>query len=206
MKADLHVLAEVHQVIAAHHPMPDLEGGYLQWEELGQTDENIAPYPYYHDGKLQPGKHGEVNVVTWWLVKNQGVTLLGPVPLDLELEASGDDLSPYTLSNLNTYWAAFLKQPLRMSWFLFEDGIQWIVLGVLRQYYTLREQKIISKLAAGKDALNYLAPKWHRIVREAINIRQRSGISLYKSRIGRATEAIRFLRFIITDCNTKYNT
>jgi hypothetical protein len=79
------------------------------------------------------------------------------------------------------------------------------VLGVLRQYYTLREQQIISKVAAGVDALENLSPKWHRIVKEAVNIRQRVGSSLYQNRVSRAIAAGRFLHFIITDCNSRYN-
>jgi hypothetical protein len=202
---DLNNLAEIHQFVAAEYPWPALEGCYLQWEELGQAEENIATYPYYHEGQLRSDGHGGVNAVTWWIIKNRGVVLLGPNPQEMPFEVSGDSLISYTLSNLNTYWAAFLTQPRRMSWLLSNDGIQWIVLGVLRQYYTLREQQIISKVAAGVDALENLSPKWHRIVKEAVNIRQRVGSSLYQNRVSRAIAAGRFLHFIITDCNSRYN-
>jgi len=204
--SDLNSLTEIHQIVLAEYPRPTLEGGYLQWEDIGRTEEGIATYPYYHEGQLRPDGYGGVNAITWWLIKNRSVVLFGPNPQEMAFEVSGDRLISYTLSNLNTYWAAFLRQPRRMSWLLFGDGIQWVVLGVLRQYYTLREQQIISKVAAGVDALDNLPLKWHRIVKEAVNIRQRVDSSLYQNRVGRAIDASRFLRFIIADCNSRYKT
>jgi hypothetical protein len=204
--SDLSDLAEIHHGVMIKYPRPVLDGGYLQWEDIGQTEENIATHPYYHDGHLQSGRSGEINAVMWWLIRNRGVVLLGPDPQELDFEVSGERLRSYTLSNLNEYWVAFVTQPRRISWLLLDDGIQWAVLGVLRQYYTLREQQVVSKVAAGVDALDNLPPKWHRIVQEALNIRQRSGSSLYQNRVGRAIEAGRFLRFIITDCSSRYST
>lgn len=202
--SDLSSLAEIHHVVMTKYPRPVLDGGYLQWKDIGQTEENIGAHPYYHDGQLQSDGCGEVNAVTWWLIKNQGVVLLGPNPRELEFEVGGERLSSYTLSNLNEYWVAFITQPRRIAWLLYEYGIQWSVLGVLRQYYTLREQQVISKVAAGAYALENLPSKWHRIVREATNIRQRAGPSLYKNRVARAVETGRFLRFVIRDCNSRY--
>lgn len=205
-QSDLKSLTEIHQIVVAEYPRPALEGCYLQWQELGLAEEDIATYPYYYEGQLRSNGYGEVNAITWWLIKNQGIVLLGPNPQEMAFEVSGDRLISYTLPNLNTYWAAFLTQPRRISWLLFDGGIQWVILGVLRQYYTLREQQIISKVAAGLDALDNLPPNWHRIVMEAVNIRQRVGSSLYQNRVGRAIDAGRFLRFIITDCNRRYKT
>ncbi|WP_277674552.1 aminoglycoside adenylyltransferase domain-containing protein, partial [Piscibacillus halophilus] len=43
---------------------------------------------------------------------------------------------------------------------------------LLRQYYTLMEKDIISKLEAGYYGLEILPTKWHPIIQEAINIRK----------------------------------
>ncbi|WP_277674507.1 aminoglycoside adenylyltransferase domain-containing protein, partial [Piscibacillus halophilus] len=50
--------------------------------------------------------------------------------------------------------------------------VEWTVLGLLRQYYTLMEKDIISKLEAGYYGLEILPTKWHPIIQEAINIRK----------------------------------
>lgn len=79
-----------------------------------------------------------------------------------------------------------------------------IALGVLRQYYTFSEGDITSKTAAGEYGLRHLPARWHKIIREALNIRNEVNGSLYRSRIIRALEALQFLRFVIHCCNTKF--
>lgn len=73
--------------------------------------------------------------------------------------------------NLNTYWVRFTSHPRRMTWLLDDYGVQWAVLGVLRQFYTFRERAIISKTAAGMYGLAHTPQQWHQLIQEAINIR-----------------------------------
>lgn len=77
----------------------------------------------------------------------------------------------------------------------------WAAPGVLRKFYTFRENGIISKTAAGEYALGCLPPRWHRIIREALNLREEITSSLYKSRIERALETVRLLEVVIRECN-----
>jgi hypothetical protein len=49
---------------------------------------------------------------------------------------------------MNTYWARFTTDPRYIAWLLADYGIQWTVLGVLRQFYTFREHAITSKVGA----------------------------------------------------------
>ena len=75
--SDIEHLSEIHQSVEKTYPGSPLEGSYLQWSDLGQTRDAIEPYPHYHDGVLNPSEHNEVNVVTWWLLKNRGLALVG---------------------------------------------------------------------------------------------------------------------------------
>jgi hypothetical protein len=84
-----------------------------------------------------------------------------------------------------------------MSWLLTDFGIQWAVLGVLRQYYTFREGDITSKTGAGEYALTHLPARWHRLIREAIHIREHTGACSYGFQIFRAVEAWAFLKYVI---------
>jgi len=45
---------------------------------------------------------------------------------------------------------------------------------MLRQYYTLREKKITSKVDAGRYALEHLPQEWHPLIQEAVRIREES--------------------------------
>lgn len=198
---DVARLAVIHQTLAAKYLRPPLQGSYLKKSDLGQFENSIEPQPYYSDGTLHPLGHHDINAVTWWLLKNRGVTLFGTEAQALEFSVDWDKLLSDMMQNLNTYWVRYTREPSRMMWLLSDYGVQWAVLGVLRQYYTFREQDITSKIGAGEYALKHLPERWHTIVQEALNIRTQTDTVFYSSRLTRAVEAFRFLRFIIRECN-----
>ena len=83
-------------------------------------------------------------------------------------------------------------------------GIQWTVLGVLRQFYTFRESAITTKLKAGEYALAHLPLDWRRLIQEALRIRRGGKPSFYRCRLSRALEARKFLLYIIQTCNSEF--
>jgi hypothetical protein len=201
---DVQRLAAVHQRLAKQYPRPELQGSYLLASDLGKDEDAIAPHPSYSDGKLDPNGHHDTNEITWWLLKNRGLAPFGAEPASLEYTVDWDKLIANMRHNLNSYWKQFTTNPMRMSWLLADFGIQWTVLGVLRQFYTFKERDITSKSGAGEYALQHLPERWHRIIQEALNIRNEISGSLYRSRLTRAREALRFLNFIIDLCNTSF--
>ena len=84
-----------------------------------------------------------------------------------------------------------------MAWLVTDSGIQWTVLGVLRQWYT---HDIASKTEAGAHALTHLPHRWHRLIEEALRIREQTTGALYSSRIGWAIDAVRFVDYVIQIC------
>jgi hypothetical protein len=146
----------------------------------------------------------DLNGVDWWVLKNRGLTLRGPQTQSLEFQVDWQILLTNMKHNLNNYWAAYTYKPNRVAWLFTDYGIQWVVLGVLRQYYTFKEQDITSKIGAGEYALAYLPPKWHRLIQEAINIREQPHTTLYKFRVDRAIEAYRFLRYLLHSVNNLF--
>lgn len=195
-------LKEIHRAIQTNYPRWPLQGIYLQSKHLALS-ENVTPsYLNYHDSQLRSSTKLSLNEVDWWLLKNRGITLKGPEANSLDFQVDWKILVAKMKYNLNTYWASFTSKPNRMAWLFTDYGIQWSVLGVLRQYYTFKENNITSKTGAGEYALTHLPPKWHRLIQEAINLREQSKNSLYKSKAGRAFEALRFLKYIIRLCNS----
>jgi hypothetical protein len=194
---DVEHLRNVHATVAREHPRWEMSGSYLMWEDLGRSEEAIPLGPCYHDSVLNPAGHHDLSFVTWWVLKNRGIALVGPQLQDLDFAVDWERLLTGMHKNLNTYWKNFTCQPKRMAWLLTDFGIQWTVLGVLRQYYTFRENDITSKTGAGEYALEHLPARWHRIIREAIHIREYTGTSSYRSRLFRATEAWLFLNYVI---------
>ena len=80
-------------------------------------------------------------------------------------------------------------------------GVQWTVLGVLRQYYTFRENSITTKEKAGEYALEHLSSRWRALISEALNIRTGQDERFYRSRIKRTLDDRIFLKAVIRICN-----
>ena len=203
---DIETLRMLHKTLATSYPRWALEGSYLQWHELGLQEENVTPAPIHHDGTLDGNGVFDVNSVTWWVLKHHGIALLGPQPQELDYAVDWQLLIAAMHENLNSYWASYTRNPKRIAWLLSDFGIEWTVLGVLRQYYSFVAHAITSKTGAGEYALAHLPAKWHRLIQEAIQIRNLpSGTpykSLYESRVTRAADAYNFLRYIIGHCNS----
>lgn len=198
---DIVALQNIHQTLARRYPKPPWEGSYLQWHDLGGFEDTIPPHPHIHDGIVHPSGYHDINAVTWWILKHRGLAIVGPPPMQLDLKVDWDRLAADMHHNLHSYWARFTTDPRRIAWLLDDYGIQWTVLGVLRQFYSFRERAIISKIEAGRYALMHVDPRWHPLIHEAINLRNGGHASLYRSRVVRAIKARAFLQLIITRCD-----
>jgi hypothetical protein len=170
-----------------------LEITYLLAEDLGK--ESHPPRPNYHDNKLGMGNF-EANDVTWWILKHKAIVVYGEA---LDFPVDWERLILRMRENTNTYWRSFTTNPYRILWLFSDYGIQWVVLGTLRQYYSFCEGDITSKVGAGQYGLQ-LFPQWQRIIREALNIRLNQARS-YRNKLRRALDAVRFLHFILREAN-----
>jgi hypothetical protein len=197
---DIGKLKAIHKDVAKAHPRWALEGGYLQPHDLGGTEATVVPFPYHHDGKFHAAGHFDLNDITRAVLKQQGITLLGTPAHDLPYTVDWDALIARMGHNLNTYWRDWTKSPKRMALLLDDWGIEWAVLGVLRQYYTFRERAITTKTGAGVYALDHIPDTWHKIVREALRIRNSEAATFYPAAPRRALIAVGFLRYVIADC------
>lgn len=179
--SDVEKLRQIHASIAEQYPQWKLEGSYLQWGDLGQAEAAIEAHPTYHDNVLNPASRFDVNHVTWWVLKNHGITVLGKDGQSLDFSVDMDAMIAAMRENMNSYWASWMTRPHHIMMLVSSWAIEWTVLGVLRQYYTFRERDITSKTGAGAYALKHTPKQWHRIIR--------------------AIEAVRFLRYVIQTSN-----
>jgi Domain of unknown function (DUF4111) len=203
---DIIHLKTSHQILSTTYPNWTLDGSYLQWNDLGRLPDAIAPSPYVADGVFHPQGYRDINLVTWWVLKHYGIAILGPSPQALIFTVSWDELVARMHDNLNSYWRSWTRSPIRLSQLLTDYSVQWSVLGVLRLWYAFCENEITSKTGAGGYALSHLPGRWHPLIQEAINIRDDCEHKLYTSRIRRAYDAVRFLRYIIRLCNDQLQT
>jgi hypothetical protein len=199
---DIDTLRALHHTLTQRYPLAQLEGCYLQVQDVGRFEDTMPPHPYVHDGIFHASGYHDINAVTWWILKHRGIAVSGPPPDQFDIHIDWENLLVKMHHNLNTYWASFTTNPQRMTWLMKDYGVQWAVLGVLRQFYTFREQAITSKAGAGMYGLMHTPQQWHQLIQEAINIRAGSATSSYRFRIVRAIAARAFLQLIIAACNT----
>ncbi len=199
--ADLDTLRYLHKIIEKSHPRWRLSGRYLPLSSLSRFDKIVEPVLYYHDGVLRPDRSFELNSVEGWILKNHGIALVGPEPQTLPFTLDWDLLIKKMRGNLNSYWARWTRQPDRFMVMLSDWGIQWTVLGGLRQFYSFREHTITTKTKAAEYALTQVPARWHQLIREAMNIREGKKAPAYRSRVVRTIEAVNFLKYIIQTCN-----
>jgi len=203
-RADFEKLRAIHQAIEKDFPKWKMSGCYLRTIDLGRFEAEIEAQPYYHDGKLHEKGHFEINSVTWWILKNRGIAVSGPAPADLPFQVDWDLLIARMKNNLNSYWLGWSKRIDGFFVMLSDWGIQWTVMGILRQYYTFQENAITTKTKAAEYALAHLPNQWHLIVREAIRLREGKKKSLYRSRIVRMLAAVKLLKYVIQETNTRF--
>ena len=203
--AELEKLRDIHNVIAKIHPRWKMSGSYIQLANLGAIDNKVLPHPHYHDGILHPNERSELNLVTWWELRNHGIAIMDTTPQNFSFTVDWNLLIVKMRENMNSYWASWTKQPRRILVMYSDWGIQWTVLGVLRQFYTFRENRITTKVRAAEYSLDCLPARWHQLIREAINIREGKRKTTYRFQILRTIEAVNFLSYIIQICNAGFD-
>lgn len=201
---DLGHLRKIHQSIERTYPRWKMSGSYVQASDLGKRGDTLRPYPQFHDGVLYPAIHDAINSVTGWELKNHGIPIVGTASGTLPFTVNWDLLIIEMRENLNTYWRSWARDPRRVVILYSNWGIQWAVLGVLRQFFAFREKSITTKVKAGEYALDCFPRRWHPIIQEAINIRQGQKGSSYRSRFGRMVQTVRFLNYVIDTCNGQF--
>lgn len=203
---EIELFKAIHRNIERKYKKPNMNGIYITWDDLGKLPDEIEPYPYYCDGRMHPEGDFELNAVTWSELKSHGITLIGPKPSELSFTVDWDRLIADMHTNLNTYWKNWIERSSRFSLnsaalYFSRAQVEWGVLGITRLFFTFRENDITSKGLAGEYALGVIPDEWHKIVQEAVNFRRGASTSLYASRRKRKTEALRYMEYMLTECN-----
>jgi hypothetical protein len=121
---DIACLRQVHREIGKKFPGWEWDGCYLQWRDLGRLREGGDPFPAFFDGRLRLTRQHGLNLVTWWVLKQRGVTLVGPSAQELDFELDWSMLISEMHGNLNTYWANWTCSPVQIAKLLSDWGIQ----------------------------------------------------------------------------------
>ncbi|MCM3627564.1 DUF4111 domain-containing protein [Paenibacillus glycanilyticus] len=203
---EVRILELIHHDLEISFSKISMDGRYVwavDWENLGDM---ACPYYYFNGGKLVGVEQLYKDSVDAFQIKQYGIPILGRDPRTYSYLVDWSVLTRNMKSNLEHYWLNWKRKaekfPSKPYFGMFFKGwmIEWGVLGVSRIYYSIREQDLTSKTGAGHYALQHVPKRWHRILRESINLRDGTRKSLYRSAIRRRQDALAYMDYMIKEC------
>ncbi len=168
--------------------------GYLGLLQPDTQNGTVAPYPAVRDGRFMPATHEGLNAVTWWVLKQQGLRLLGPDRSALPLGVAWTDVLATMRYNLDVYYARKVKRP---HGYWFDAGVEFGVSNLCRILTTIEDGEIISKSAALSRWRARLPERWQPLLDEAWRIRHHlnNRPSRYLHRWQRMQETLAFIEY-----------
>ncbi|QPQ30585.1 aminoglycoside adenylyltransferase domain-containing protein [Lysinibacillus sp. JNUCC 51] len=206
---DVKVISNLHKELNQKYKEIGMDGSYLLVADVGKKQSEVKNCLKVNEGKTIWGKD-DINPITWWILKNKGITIIGPDIAIFNFSLDERVLGDYVLENMNSYWSNRLKKIKKYKAFLIPNNlvdleVEWSITGILRQFYTLQEQDIVSKVDACKYALHHLPEEFHNIINEAISIREGSNIRYCNSKKQRIDDTIQCMTYILEHCNSVKN-
>ncbi|PHC46107.1 nucleotidyltransferase [Bacillus toyonensis] len=198
--------AEKQQLVELHKKMSEstlgkrMDGMYIPLADLGKYNHEINEYVYCADGKADIG-HWDINAVTWWTLKNQGITVIGKEVEDLPFQTKWDDVVNTMKYNVEQYWSEKAKQPYL---FFIEEWVESAVVTMGRILYTLDHKTIVSKDSGLQYLLERSAKEWEPLLKEVERMRydpkEKKKLSIWR----RADMTKRYLLSLIEECRGKW--
>ena len=191
-----------------HYPAKHLEGSYISINDLNDWSTAGEKKLYYFD-------HGSttfewsIHDNNWhvrWVLRERGITLIGPEPETLLQPIPLDELFKEMKTSMRQILEAFtdaLNQPL--NFWNSQFGQSFVVLTYCRILHTLNTGTVQSKKAGTKWAKQYVAPQWIKLVDQAW--RDREGVR-FGEKIGQRAdpellfETVAFMKYAIAQTET----
>ncbi len=215
--SEILAIAEAHNEVEMKLPETDIMGSYIRREDLGEAVRPGQQLITYYNKQLHTnGKGADLNPITWWILRNHGIRAYGAT-ISFTYESPLDFLLRYVIANMNSYWAGYVERlelqlqtaaasnaETSISTEQADEAVEWCVLGMLRQLYTIREHGVTSKIEAGKYGIQVLSDRWHGLINEAITIKQLQPQRFYYSQQQRLSDLVELLRWIHSETNQAY--
>ena len=205
---EVKIVSTIHRELHKKFTTMGMDGCYLQWEDIGKKQTEAKKCLYVNEGKLS-WRNDSVNPITWWILKDKGISVIGPEITSFYFEVDERMLVDYVLPNMNSYWFSRMNSLAKLKRIAFllpnklvNAEIEWSITGMLRQYYTLHELDIVSKVDACKYGIRTMPKQWHSIINDALSIRQ--GVNCHaKSKKQRLDDTIQCMTYILDYCNKR---
>ena len=200
-RLELETIQGVHSQMSESKIGKRMDGVYVQVSTLGKTNEDLQPYPFCAEGQIKIG-YWDVNHITWWILKEHGITLQGTLTRELNIPTNWDNVIETLKYNVNTYW---FSKTRKLHLFLFEDMVEFTTCTISRIICSMDQKNILSKDKAIEHCLQTLPEKWHLLLKEGARIRKGTrGESFYRSKVKRAIDCRNFILYTYQLGKEKY--
>lgn len=199
-EAEKQQIIELHKKLSKNTLGKRMDGMYIPLTDLGKYNHEMDEYVYCADGKADIG-HWDINAVTWWTLKNQGITVIGKEADELPFQIKWDDVVNTMKYNVEHYWSEKAKRPYL---FFIEEWVESAVVTMGRILYTLEHKTIVSKDRGLQYMLELYPHKWEPLLKEVERIRHNPKEKRKLSSWRRADMTKRYLLSVIEECRRKW--
>lgn len=195
--AALAALQALHERVFVLDPpfSEELEGSYVSRAALRRFDPATARHPHIDRGEatVHVTQHEVDSIFQRYVLREHGVTLVGPPPSTWVDPITADDLRQATVELVRIWWAPMAHDP----WRLYQPGYQvYAVLTMCRMLYTLSHGDVVSKPAAAQWALETQDARWAPLIERALAWRRDDGVD----RTADVPETRAFIRLVAQRC------
>ena len=144
-----------------------LEGSYISQHALRRYDPEHALHPNIERGtgeRLKMADHGEVWAIHRYVLRERGITVIGPSPQTLIDSVSPNELRRAMLPALHGWATQILNNP---DWIIGRGYQSYVVLTLCRILYTLQLGDVVSKPKAARWANETVGERWEALIDRA---------------------------------------
>jgi hypothetical protein len=146
-----------------------LEGSYIPRAALWNHPPPYRVFPYLDHGSRELVRSGhDDSVVVYWVLREKGVTLVGPEPRTLVSPVSADALRREILDTMHDWRQELLANPDKLNNRAYQP---FAVLSYCRMLQTLQIGTIESKRAGAVWAEHALDRRWNWLIQRAWDAR-----------------------------------
>ena len=197
--AELDLLRVAHEHTDAAHPKHAFDGAHCTARDLAGPPAAVEPRPGSFQGAFDAEGGAGISLVTWHELAERAVTIRGELP---PVHTDPTALAEFTRDNLDTYWRGAVARIEAAGIDTFgrnDTAVEWVGLGPARLHHLLTRGHLTSKSGGGRY-LCELDPRWARIGREALRLREHPDRpSLYDDPVERGQDAYDQLVRIVED-------
>jgi hypothetical protein len=188
-----------HETVAARHgDSPTLEGVHVLASDLARPPDECPDMPAVLMGGFEQRSRFDLSPVGWHELARHGITVTGPPLEDLDIWTDDAVLRAYTIDNLHTYWRGQADHcATRQESAATDFACEWVVPGVARLHHLLETGEQTAKSIAVRWGLGFYPERWHRVLREALRVREGIGVPEYGDLAERGADVAAFASYVV---------